>query len=106
MAKPDCTKRRFGRYLLLYAAALTIPLFLGLDVWQSNRYAALKREISRLEEAQAEGVEGNKRLIAEIAALSSPERIEHIARNELGLRKIEPEKVLQIRIEGGKGHDL
>jgi cell division protein FtsL len=94
------------RYLFLYFTALTIPLFLGLNVWQSNRYAELKQEVSRLEEAQAEAVAGNKRLIAAIAALSSPERIEHIAQTELGLRKIRPEEVLQIRIEGGKGHDL
>jgi cell division protein FtsL len=94
------------RYLYLYFIALTIPLFLGLNVWQSNRYANLKEEIDRLEQAQADWVESNKRLIAGIAVLSSPERIEHIARDELGLRKIRPEDVLQVKIEGGKGHGL
>jgi cell division protein FtsL len=94
------------RYFYLYCIALTIPLFLGLNVWQSNRYANLKQEIDRLEQAQADWVESNKRLIAAIAVLSSPERIEHIAQNELGLRKIRPEDVLQVKIEGGKGHGL
>jgi cell division protein FtsL len=94
------------RYQVLYMAALTIPLFLGLAVWQSNRYVELKQEVNRLEESQADWVESNKRLIAGIAVLSSPERIEHIARNELELHKIRPENVLQIRIEGGKGRDL
>ncbi|MDR1576261.1 MAG: septum formation initiator family protein [Treponema sp.] len=93
------------RYVVLYAAALTIPLFFALATWQSNRYAALKQEIKRLEEAQADWVESNKRLIAGIAVLSSPERIEHIAQNELGLNKIKPENVLQIRIEG-EGSDF
>jgi cell division protein FtsL len=95
------------RYVLLYVIALTIPLFLGLNAWQSGRYAALEREISRLEDAQAEWIESNKRLIAGIAVLSSSERIEFIAKNELELERIAPEDVLQIRIEGGgKGRGL
>jgi cell division protein FtsL len=93
------------RYVVLYAVALTIPLFFALTIWQSNRYTALKQEIKRLEEAQADWVESNKRLIAGIAVLSSPERIEHIAQNELELSKIKPEDVLQIRIEG-EGRDF
>jgi cell division protein FtsL len=95
------------RYVLLYLTVLTIPLFLGLNAWQSNRYAALEREINRLEDAQAEWIESNKRLIAGIAVLSSSERIEYIAKNELELDRIQPEDVLQIRIEGrGKGRGL
>ena len=106
MPKQGFAKQRFRRYFFLYFAALTIPLMLALVVWQSNRYSALKLELERLEEAQAEWVESNKRLIAGIAVLSSPERIEHIARNDLMLKKIRPEDVLQVRIEGGKGHGL
>ncbi|MDR0624753.1 MAG: cell division protein FtsL [Treponema sp.] len=95
------------RYVLLYLMVLTIPLFLGLNAWQSSRYAALEREIDRLEDAQEEWVESNKRLIAGIAVLSSSERIEFIAKNELDLDRIQPEDVLQIQIEGrGKGHGL
>jgi cell division protein FtsL len=89
-----------GRCIFLYVIVLTIPLFLGLDAWQSSRYAGLKKEVGRLEDAQAEWIESNKRLIAGIAVLSSSERIEHIAQNELELSKIQPEDVLQIRIEG------
>jgi cell division protein FtsL len=86
---------------------LTIPLLLGLNAWQASRYAGLEREIGRLEDAQTEWVESNKRLIAGIAVLSSPERIEHIAVKELELERIAPEDVLQIRIEGGgKGRGL
>jgi cell division protein FtsL len=93
------------KYLLLYAAVITIPLLLGLNAWQSNRYISLRQEIKRLEEAQEEWVESNKRLIAGIAVLSSPKRIEFIAR-EMGLRKIRPENVLQIKIERGKDSEL
>ncbi|MDR2133992.1 MAG: septum formation initiator family protein [Treponema sp.] len=94
------------RYLFLYFMVLTIPLFLGFNAWQSNRYIGLQREIKRLEEAQAEWVESNRRLIAGIAVLSSPERIEHIARQDLGLSKKKPEDVLQVKIGEGKGRGL
>jgi cell division protein FtsL len=94
------------RRLFFYLMVLTIPLFLGLAAWQSSRYTGLEQEISRLEDAQAEWIESNKRLIAGIAVLSSSERIEFIAQNELGLDKIPPEDVLQIRIEGETGLGL
>lgn len=92
------------RYLLLYFLIITMPLLLGLTAWQSSRYTSLRREINRLEATQEDWVESNKRLIAGIAVLTSPERIEKIAKNDLRLRKIRPEDVLQVRIAGGKGH--
>jgi cell division protein FtsL len=93
------------RYLAIYFAVLTIPLFLGLTVWQSDRYRNLEQDIRRLEQLQAEWVEGNKRLIAANAVLSSPQRIEYIAQKDLGLRKIRPENVLQVNIIEGKGRE-
>ena len=89
----------------LYFMAFTIPLFLGLLVWQSNRYQNLTKDLSRLEQSQTEWVESNKRLIADIAENSSAERIDSIAKNELELQKIPPEYFLQVRIMGGKGHE-
>jgi cell division protein FtsL len=85
--------------IFLYFIALSIPLFLGIIAWQSSRYAALEREVKQLEVSQEEWIENNKRLIAGVAVLSSPKRIEKIARDELGLSKVHPEDVLQIRIE-------
>jgi len=87
------------RYLLIYLFAITIPIFLGIAVWQSVRYMELDRSTRRLEAAQKDWVENNKKLIAGIAVLSSSLRIEQIAVNDLGLLKIRPEDVLQIRIE-------
>jgi len=92
------------RYLLPYFLVITIPLFLALLVWQSNRYQSLYGELIRLEKTQTEWVESNKRLIAGISEYSSPDRIDEIARNQLELRKIPPEYFLQVRIMGGKGH--
>jgi cell division protein FtsL len=86
------------RHVLFYVFFLSIPVFLGLSAWQTSRYGDLERELNRLERTQEEWVENNKRLIAGIALLSSPDRIEHIARNELGLQRKQPEEVLQISI--------
>jgi len=89
----------FRRYLWLYFVVLTIPFFLGLAAWQSVRYAELDREVRRLEAAQEDWLESNKRLIANIAVLSSSSRIGQVAVNDLGLTRLRPEHVLQIRIE-------
>jgi cell division protein FtsL len=90
------------RCLFLYFVVFSIPLFLGIIAWQSARYAELERETRRLEAVQEDWVESNKRLIAGIAVLASSERINHIALHDLGLSRIRPEDVLQIRIERRK----
>ncbi|AEF85816.1 putative cell division protein FtsL [Treponema primitia ZAS-2] len=91
------------RFVSLYVFVLTLPLFLAGSVWQARRYTALQRDVRRLEVVQEEWIESNKRLIAGIGLLSSAERIEHIAIEELGLMKKQPEDVLQVRIEAGRG---
>jgi cell division protein FtsL len=88
-----------AKKILLYVIVLTIPLSLGLVAWQSAQYSALKKDVERLNTVQDELIMGNKRLITEIASLSSPARIEKIAKNDLGFGKKAPEEVLQITIE-------
>jgi hypothetical protein len=90
-----------ARTVLLYFLMATIPLFLGAAAWQSCRYAEMEKETVRLENIQEDWVSNNRRLIAGIALLSSPERIEMLARTGMGLTKKRPEEVLQIRITGG-----
>ncbi len=89
----------------MYIIVITIPLFLGFNAWQSAEYARVSKEIRQLEKAQTEWIESNKRLIAGIAVLSSSERIENIARKELGLVKKQPEEIMQIKIEGASRTD-
>ncbi|MDR2049408.1 MAG: cell division protein FtsL, partial [Treponema sp.] len=60
--------------LFFYLMALTIPLLLALVSWQSARYGDLERELGGLEKSQQEWIENNKRLIAGISLLSSPDR--------------------------------
>jgi len=92
------------KYLLLYFMTITIPLLLALITWQSNRYQGLERELTRLEQTQGEWIESNKKLVAGITEYSSPYRIEYIAENQLELRKIRPENLLQVKIVEGKGN--
>jgi len=93
------------KYLLVYFLGLSIPLLLGLLIWQSNRYHDLNNDLVRLEQTQKEWIESNKKLVASIAEYSSAERIEIIAKNELELQKAAPEHFLQVKIIGGKGHE-
>ena len=86
------------RRILFYCFILSVPVFLAVTAWQSSRYGDLERELKKLEKTQEEWVENNKRLIAEVTEYSSPDRIERIARDKLGLHKKQPEDVLQISI--------
>jgi cell division protein FtsL len=89
------------RCVLFYFFVLSIPFFLGIVAWQSTRYAELDRNVRRLEASQEDWVEGNRRLIAGIAVLSSSARVGQVAVQDLGLTRIRPENVLQVRIEPG-----
>ena len=88
-----------GRYGLFYFFILTIPIFMGIVAWQSVRYAKLEKDVRDLEAVQEELVVKNRKLIENIAVLSSPSRIEKIAVDDLRLSKILPENVLQVRID-------
>ena len=92
------------RYMLLYFFVLSIPVFLGIVTWQSFRYKELEGNVRRLEATQEGWLESNKKLIAGNAVLSSSSRIEQIAVRDLELSKMQPEDVLQIRIDGGLGN--
>ena len=87
------------RFLLLYFITLTIPLFLGVTAWQSARYSDLEKQTKKLEIDQENWVERNKHLIADIAILTTSEKVERIAVEDMGLSKIQPENVLQVWIE-------
>ncbi|MBN2351997.1 MAG: cell division protein FtsL [Spirochaetales bacterium] len=87
------------RKLLLILAACTVPVFFFLQVLTSYQYQMLQREVSALESEQKDWFERNKKIIAGISVLRSPERIEKIARDELGLQKIDFSRVKRLVIE-------
>ncbi|MDR1933650.1 MAG: septum formation initiator family protein [Spirochaetales bacterium] len=83
--------------LAIMAAVALVPLLFGANVWQSFRYSSLKREIARLESVQQELLEQNKRNIAGISVLESPQRIDTLGREELGLSRPEADDFITIR---------
>lgn len=98
-------------YLLLLIAI--VPTVVFVHTWQVFKYKQLENEIERLQEEEKELVEQNKRLIAGIAVLRSPRRLEKIAQEELGLSKLEAGRLIRVllaakerpREESGGGLD-
>lgn len=84
--------------------SMTIPFLLFGTVWQSYRYTVLDREVSRIEREQYNLIEENRRIISEISVLSTPERIERVAVEDLRMRKAETNEIMRIALsEGGLG---
>jgi len=88
--------------VFLYIVVISIPLALGLVAWQSVRYRLLEREVEKLSGFQEELIVKNKNLLSDIAELSSPARLERIAKDDFGLEQKDPEDVLQVIIDPGK----
>jgi len=74
--------------MILILLTISIPVMLFLSIHQVYRYQVLEKEVAGLRNTQIELFESNKRMIANIAILSSPKRIAKIARESFGL---EPE---------------
>ncbi len=90
--------------------ALSVPLMVFLTVHQVYSYQALEQQVRDMKKEQADLFEKNKRMIANIAIMSSPARIEEIAREKLELKPLDSEKKLRIIVkrrakpeEGGDG---
>ncbi len=87
--------------LLLLA---TVPLFIFVNVYQTYRYQTIQRSAALLASQQKSWLEENKRMIAGIAVLSAPERIEQIAKDKLKLTRHDMQPTLQIRLPGAGAH--
>ena len=79
---------------------LAIPLVMCLYAVQSRRYTALTSEIKELEKKQEKLIEENKKLVSDIAVLSSADRIEKMAVEELGMHKAETEDIVRVEMTG------
>ena len=88
--------------ILILFLAVTVAVFLSFEVWQVFRYRSLKRETLELEAQQKDWLEKNKKVLANISLFSSPERIEKLSRDTLGLKSLEDDNVLTVEIMGKK----
>ena len=86
--------------LLLMILAFLALFF--LNTWQGFRYQELEREVEKLELEQKNWLEQNKKAIAALAALSSPKRVKTLAEEQLGLKPLKAQEVIEIELEGGE----
>ena len=93
------------RYILFFAMVISIPVFLGINAWQTNKCGEIRNAIRKIERDQEYYVDENKTVAAEIADLLAIDRIENEAQKKLGLKKIRPQDVTLI-IMRRKGRDL
>jgi cell division protein FtsL len=77
---------------------MTIPVFVFVNIYQTYSYQRLDQSVATLESQQKAWLEHNKRIIAGIAVLSAPGRIDEIARDKLNLRQNPLEPTLRIRV--------
>jgi cell division protein FtsL len=92
------------KYVLFFLMVLTIPLFLGINAWQSNECGILRNEIRKIEKSQENALGENKIAATEIVDLLAINRLEAEAR-KMGLEKKQPEDVILIvmgRKESGR----
>lgn len=79
--------------LTMIAAIMLVSLFF---VWSRVQVIDMEYELSRLEANLRDADKETARLRLEAASLSSPERIEQVAREELGLRLPTAEQVKMV----------
>ncbi len=90
------------RALVLLLAA-SVPILLGLKVWQVQRTQALVEKIEALDQQQREMLERNKKLLSAIAVFRSPARIEKLATDKLGLEAgLEPDLRIELPPAAGE----
>lgn len=103
MKRNSKNKTMFSLFIIfLCFITLLIPGILCLYAFQAKKYTDLTKEIAELELKQEQLIEENKKLISDISLLSSPERIEKIATEELGMHKAENEDIIRVEMKGDK----
>ncbi len=96
--KDRAKARDLGRFVL-YGAAIAAPLL--VYVWQRVEFIRLSYRVEQLQKEKQDLVEINKRMAVERSLLMSPNRIERVARQQLGLVDPQPEDVRRVAVAGG-----
>ncbi len=90
------------RIVLVLALALCIPGALAVAGIRSRMYSDLVKDVSELESRQETLVDDNKNLITDISLLSSSDRIERLAEEELGMRQAESSEIVRVQMKGAE----
>lgn len=94
--------REFWTRVLCCLMAAAVPAVLGLYAVQTKKYTDLEREVLELERKQQKLVEENKKLVSDISILSSADRIEKIAVEDMGMHKAESDDIVRVEMTGEK----
>jgi cell division protein FtsL len=95
----DRARARELRRLLFYGAAIVVPLL--VYVWQRVEFLRVSYEVEALKKDRQQLQEQNKQLGVERSFLLSPDRIERLARKELGLVDPQPTDVRRVAVIDG-----
>lgn len=87
------------RKFLVGFMTICIPVLLLATVLQSSRYTRLKNVLKDYCIKEEELVVNNSKKISAITILTSPERIERIAIEDLQMRKALPNEIIRVRLE-------
>lgn len=86
-----------GEKLAIVVAMLIPGLFFALGM-QTKHYGDLSKEIAMLEKKQEVLIEQNKKYISDISMLTSTDRIEEIATNDLAMHKALTQEIIRVEI--------
>ena len=95
----DRARARELRRLLFYGAAIVVPLL--VYVWQRVEFLQVSYRVEALKKERQQLQEQNKQLTVERSFLTSPDRIEHLARTQLGLIDPPPSDVRRVQVIDG-----
>lgn len=87
--------------LVLALCILSVPCMLFMTAYQGARFYAISAELRRLESVQADWVEENRRLLADIAVARSRTRVDASMAGNPGYRTVSPKTTLRIRVVPG-----
>jgi cell division protein FtsL len=95
-AAPPMRLRRASTALLVVACALVLSIGAVFFVWQRYQFIRLGFTVNKLREQRAALVERIEPLRVEVEYLSRLERIDALARQQLGMRPPAPSQVILI----------
>jgi len=96
----DRARAKELRRLLICGAAILVPLL--VYVWQRVDFLRVSYQVEALKKERQELQEKNKHLSVERSFLMSPDRIERMARKELGLVDPPPSDVRRVAVIDGR----
>ncbi len=100
----DRARARELRRLLLCGAAIVVPLL--VYVWQRVEFLRVSYEVEALKKERQLLQEQSKQLTVERSFLLSPERIERLARKEIGLVDPSPTDVRRVAVIDGRINEV